>query len=125
MGFMTGNGNIARLPRAIRDELNRRVDDGQTGKEILPWLNGLPEVKNCWPNRSPDGPSANKTSPNGRPACRAVASWRRRVAIAFGWPGAKRSPRPADDGHFRQGLNHENYQTNPFRVSSHLQHNAL
>ncbi len=43
-------------------------------------------------------------------------------------PGA-RSPRPrfaaADDGHFRQALNHENYQTNPFRASSHSQHNAL
>jgi hypothetical protein len=42
---MTGNGKIARLPRAIRDELNRRMDDGQTGKELLPWLNGLPEVQ--------------------------------------------------------------------------------
>ncbi|MGA3268954.1 MAG: hypothetical protein ABSE16_19305 [Verrucomicrobiota bacterium] len=29
---MTGNGKIARLPRAIRDELNHRMDDGQTGK---------------------------------------------------------------------------------------------
>ena len=45
MGFMTGNGKIARLPRAIRDELNRRMDDGQTGKELLPWLNGLPKSK--------------------------------------------------------------------------------
>ncbi len=42
---MTGNGKIARMPRAVRDELNRRMDDGQTGKELLPWLNGLPEVK--------------------------------------------------------------------------------
>ena len=176
MGFMTRNGKIARLPRAIRDELsrrlqdgepgkhlvqwlnwnpspkhwdvpalhhlsailspvchppralrdglNRRMDDGQTGTELLPWLNGSPEVKNSWPNTSPDAPSANKTSPNGRPACRAVASWRRTacravaswrrpVAIAFGSPGGKRSPRPADDGAFRPGLNHENYQTNP------------
>ncbi len=39
MGFMTGNGKIARLPRAIRDELNRRMGDGQTGQELLPWLN--------------------------------------------------------------------------------------
>jgi hypothetical protein len=42
---MTGNGKIARLPRAIRDELNRRMDDGQTGNELLHWLNGLPKVK--------------------------------------------------------------------------------
>ncbi|MGA3267511.1 MAG: hypothetical protein ABSE16_11880 [Verrucomicrobiota bacterium] len=42
---MTGSGKIARLPRAIRDELNRRMDDGQTGNELLHWLNGLPKVK--------------------------------------------------------------------------------
>ena len=32
---MTGNGKIARTPRAIRDGLNRRMDDGQTGKKLL------------------------------------------------------------------------------------------
>ena len=42
MGFMTRNGKIARLPRALRDELNRRMSDSQTGKELLPWFNGLP-----------------------------------------------------------------------------------
>ena len=42
---MTGTGKIARLPRAIREELNRRMADGQMGKELLPWLNGLPKVK--------------------------------------------------------------------------------
>lgn len=36
---------IARLPREIRDALNRRLDDGEAGSTILPWLNGLPEVK--------------------------------------------------------------------------------
>ncbi len=45
MGSMKRNGKIARLPRAIRDELNRRMDDGQTGQELLPWLNGLPQAK--------------------------------------------------------------------------------
>jgi hypothetical protein len=38
-------GKIARLPRTIRDELNRRLDDGEQGKGLLEWLNGLPEVK--------------------------------------------------------------------------------
>lgn len=38
-------GKIARLPFAIRDEVNTRLLDGQTGKKILPWLNALPEVK--------------------------------------------------------------------------------
>ncbi|MGA3266330.1 MAG: hypothetical protein ABSE16_05860 [Verrucomicrobiota bacterium] len=30
----TRNGKIARLPRAVRDELNRRMDDGRTGKGL-------------------------------------------------------------------------------------------
>jgi hypothetical protein len=42
---MTRNGKIARLPREIREELNRRLDDGEQGVRVLGWLNGLPEVK--------------------------------------------------------------------------------
>jgi hypothetical protein len=38
-------GKIACLPRAIRDQLNRRIDDGEQAKSILPWLNALPEVQ--------------------------------------------------------------------------------
>jgi hypothetical protein len=36
---------IARLPRQVRDELNRRLDDGELGPVILPWLNALPAVQ--------------------------------------------------------------------------------
>ncbi len=42
---MTRRGKIARLPRKIRDEVNRRMDDGEAGTQLLEWLNGLPEVK--------------------------------------------------------------------------------
>jgi hypothetical protein len=42
---MTRVGKIARLPRAVRDELNRRLDNGEQGKRLLVWLNGLAEVK--------------------------------------------------------------------------------
>ena len=35
---MTRNGKIARLPREIRDELNRRLDDGGQGKDLVEWL---------------------------------------------------------------------------------------
>lgn len=42
---MTRNGKIARLPREIREELNRRLDDGEQGVRLVEWLNGLPEVK--------------------------------------------------------------------------------
>ncbi|MHB1309459.1 MAG: hypothetical protein ACYDC1_04955 [Limisphaerales bacterium] len=38
-------GKIARLPRAIRDPLNRRLQDGETGPPLLEWLNSLPEVQ--------------------------------------------------------------------------------
>jgi hypothetical protein len=38
-------GKIARLPNDIRDELNRRLLDGQPASDILPWLNGLSPVR--------------------------------------------------------------------------------
>jgi hypothetical protein len=41
---MARNGKIARLPREIRDELNRRLQDGEQGGPLLAWLNGLPQV---------------------------------------------------------------------------------
>jgi hypothetical protein len=41
----TRNGKIARLPRAVRQELNRRLDDGEQGKKLVIWLNALPEVQ--------------------------------------------------------------------------------
>jgi len=42
---MAGTGKIAALPRDVREELCRRMENGKTGAEILPWLNELPEVK--------------------------------------------------------------------------------
>jgi len=47
-------GKIARLPVALRDEVNRRLLDGQPGHKILAWLNAQPatepilrELANC------------------------------------------------------------------------------
>ena len=37
-------GKIARLPRAIREELNHRLDEGEPQKNLVGWLNSLPEV---------------------------------------------------------------------------------
>ncbi len=37
-----GTGKISRLPRDVRDELNRRLDDGEEGAALLKWLNGRP-----------------------------------------------------------------------------------
>jgi len=39
------NGKIARLPHDVREELNRRLQDGESGKGLVRWLNQLPEVK--------------------------------------------------------------------------------
>ena len=41
---MTRTGKIARLPRRIRNELNRRLDEGEVGSAVLEWLNAHPDV---------------------------------------------------------------------------------
>jgi len=42
---MTRNGKLARLPQLIREQINRRLDDGEQGHHVVKWLNTLPEVK--------------------------------------------------------------------------------
>ena len=42
---MTRVGKVARLSRVLREQLNRRLQDGETGKRLVGWLNTLPEVK--------------------------------------------------------------------------------
>jgi len=42
---MTHKGKIARLPREIREQLNRRLLDGQPELEVLAWLRALPEAR--------------------------------------------------------------------------------
>jgi hypothetical protein len=42
---MTRNGKIARLPREVRTQLNRRLSEGEPGFRILEWLNSLPDVR--------------------------------------------------------------------------------
>lgn len=41
---ITRKGKIGGLPHEIREELNRRLRDGQLAPKILPWLNSLPAV---------------------------------------------------------------------------------
>ena len=38
-------GKLARLPFLIREEVNRRLNDGQPASKILPWLNAREEVR--------------------------------------------------------------------------------
>lgn len=42
---MTRTGKIARLPRGVREQLNRRLQDGEPGVQLVKWLNALPEVR--------------------------------------------------------------------------------
>jgi hypothetical protein len=42
---MTRNGKIARLSRNVREELNRRLRDGEQGKRLVTWLNSQPEIQ--------------------------------------------------------------------------------
>jgi hypothetical protein len=38
-------GKVARLPYAIREEINRRIRNAETAKNIVDWLNSLPETQ--------------------------------------------------------------------------------
>ena len=42
---MTRKGKIARLPSDLRHQLNSRLDDGEPGKDLVAWLNGLDQVQ--------------------------------------------------------------------------------
>jgi len=42
---LTLKGKIGKLPKAVREELNRRLDNGGQGRQLLAWLNSLPEVQ--------------------------------------------------------------------------------
>ncbi len=42
---MAHTGKIARLPKDIREIVNKRLDDGHTGADIANWLNEQPQVK--------------------------------------------------------------------------------
>jgi len=42
---MTRNGKIARLPKAIREQLNKNLEDGVPGVRLVDWLNSLPAVQ--------------------------------------------------------------------------------
>ena len=42
---MTRHGKIARLPHPIREQINRRLQNGEANKQTAEWLNTLPEVR--------------------------------------------------------------------------------
>jgi hypothetical protein len=42
---LTHKGKIGRLPRAVQEQLNRRIQNGEKGGALVAWLNALPEVQ--------------------------------------------------------------------------------
>ena len=63
---MSRNGKIARLPRVVRDELNRRLEDGEQGARLVEWLNAREDVQAVLPP-SPRLRRAGKAEWDGRP----------------------------------------------------------
>jgi hypothetical protein len=64
---MTRNGKIARLPHEIRDQLNRRLYDGELQTRLVDWLNSLPETQAVLKANFEEqpSPSASRTCRNG------------------------------------------------------------
>jgi hypothetical protein len=60
-------GKIARLPNAVRENLNRRLYNGTLGKDVVPWLNALPEVQRVLAERFAGRPISEHN----------VSQWRR------------------------------------------------
>ena len=61
------NGKIARLPKHLREELNRRLDHGERGQALLHWLNSRPEVR-----------ALSAAEFDGRPVSKqSLSEWRR------------------------------------------------
>jgi len=38
-------GKIGRLPKAIQEQVNRRLENSEKGRPMVAWLNSLPEVQ--------------------------------------------------------------------------------
>src|ERR1035441_615190 len=82
---MARNGKIARLPRDIRSQLNTRLQDGQDGPQVLPWLNSLPEVKKVLAARFDDRPINEQN----------LSDWRQ--GGYEDWLAHEDTPAPADE----------------------------
>src|ERR1700679_667843 len=50
------NGKIANLPNGIREQLNLRLLEGEAGRELVAWLNALPEVQSVLDSRFDGSP---------------------------------------------------------------------
>ena len=62
----TCNGKIARLPRDLREQLNHRLDNGESDQTLLPWLNSLPAVQAVLKDRFAASPINKQNLANWR-----------------------------------------------------------
>jgi hypothetical protein len=56
----TRNGKIAQLPKDVREELNRRLENGCRGNRLVKWLNELPAVKEILREQFDDRPISHQ-----------------------------------------------------------------
>lgn len=68
-------GKIGRLPVAIREELNRRLQDNRPGDELLEWLNALPEMKSTLAKEFDGQPISQQNLSNWK--CGGYRRWER------------------------------------------------
>ena len=88
---MTRNGRIARLPAALREELNQRLLDGEQGQPWIEWLNGQPKVQAVLQAKFNGNPITENNLPMNphrkrnllSPTLSSTSMWRR-----GGWNGA-------------------------------------
>jgi len=66
-------GKIARLPQAVREEINERLREGAPLGEILSWLNSLPEVRAVLRQRFDGEPISEQNLSRWR--CGGYAGW--------------------------------------------------
>jgi len=79
-------GKIARLPHAIREQINQRLKAGETAPQVLAWLDTLPEVE-----------AILKDEFGGRPISETnLAEWRRGGFAAWLESLAPREPSAAE-----------------------------
>jgi hypothetical protein len=84
----THRGKIGRLPAGIREELNRRMDDGEKGAALMAWLNSLPEVRAVMAEKFDGEPIIKQNLSQWRKrGFQEWVRWREAKAMMAGEPG--------------------------------------
>lgn len=74
-------GKIERLPATLRDELGRRVLDGQSFVEIAEWINHEPEALKRWQRHFPDNPRLDDNNLSNWRYSGGFERWKKEVKI--------------------------------------------